>query len=229
MSIFVCFIDAFDNKLVERFLGIVKLTTFKKAVDLHEIIMKHPESKNFDLFCLCFSGLDGTNTTSGDQKGLQCLICQTASHSQYLSCRNHRLALYLVHLIPRYGKLLGLDGVLLLLRKIFKYSCIKQAIFEQAQETSNLKPLNILKACTARWLTQWIMCNNHFKVPPLNWCIRFDFLWKRRCWGKRSQRSASWTKFVAVTISGRSFKSDQYIIKVSSNEHSSVHLDHLKC
>ena len=40
MSVFVHFVDAFDNKAVERFSGIVKLTTSKKAVDLHEIIMK---------------------------------------------------------------------------------------------------------------------------------------------------------------------------------------------
>ena len=44
MSIFVCFVDAFDNKPVETFLGIVKLITIK-AVDLHEIIIKHLESK----------------------------------------------------------------------------------------------------------------------------------------------------------------------------------------
>ena len=48
MSIFVRFVDAFDNKPVERFLGIVKLTTSKKAVDLHEIIIKHLELKNLD-------------------------------------------------------------------------------------------------------------------------------------------------------------------------------------
>ena len=43
MSIFVRFVDTFDNKPIERFLGIVKLTTSKKAVDLHEIIMKYLE------------------------------------------------------------------------------------------------------------------------------------------------------------------------------------------
>ena len=31
-----------------------------------------------------------------------------------------------------------------------------------------------------------------------------------------------------VTSSGQSFKTDQYIIKVSSSEHSSVHFDHRK-
>ena len=102
MSVFVRFVDAFDNKAVERFSGIVKLTTSKKAVDLHEIIMKYLEGKNLDSLCMRISGLDGTNAMSGEQKGLQRLSCHTGPHSQYLNCRNHRLALCLVHLIPCY-------------------------------------------------------------------------------------------------------------------------------
>ena len=145
MSVFVRFVDAFDNKAVERFSGIVKLTTSKKAVDLHEIIMKGLESKNLDSSCIRFSGLDGTNAMSGEEKGLQRLIRHTAPHSQYLNCRNHILALCLVNLIPRYRKLLELDRVLLSLWKMFKYSPIKQVIFEQVQEASNLKPLKVLK------------------------------------------------------------------------------------
>ena len=86
------------------------------------------------------------------------MICHTAPYSQYLNCRNHRLALCLVHLIPRYQKLLELDGFLLSLWKTFKYSSIKQAIFEQAQEASNLKLLKVLKACTTRWLTHGESC-----------------------------------------------------------------------
>ena len=158
MSIFVCFVDAFGNKPVEIFLGIVKLTTSKKAVDLHEIIIKHLESKNLDSLCIRFSGLDGTNTMNGEQKGLQHLIRHTAPHSQYLNYRNHRLALCLVHLIPCYQELLELHGVLFSLWKTLKYSSIKQAIFEQAQEASNLKFLNVLKACTTRWLLHSESC-----------------------------------------------------------------------
>ena len=134
------------------------MTTSKKAVDLHEIIIKHLELQNLDSSCIRFSGLDGTIAMSGEQKGLQRLIRHTAPHSQYLNCRNHRLALCLVHLIRRYRKLLELDGVLLSLLKMFKYSSIKQAIFEQAQESLNLKPLKVLKACTTRWLTHGESC-----------------------------------------------------------------------
>ena len=95
--------------------------------------------------CICFSGLDGTNPMSGEEKVLQHLICHTAPHSQYFNCRNHRLALCLVHLIPCYRKLLELDGVLLSLWKTFECSFIKQAIFEQAQKAPNLKFLKVLK------------------------------------------------------------------------------------
>ena len=59
----------------------------------------------------------------------------------------------LVHLIPRYRKLLELDGLLISLWKIFKYGTTKQAIFEESQEIFELSPTKILKACTTRWLT----------------------------------------------------------------------------
>ena len=88
--IFICFVDALDNKFVERFLGIVNLTNSKNAADLHEIIMKQLESKNLDSLCNCFSGLDAANAMRGEQKGLQCLVRHTAAHSQYLSCRKTR-------------------------------------------------------------------------------------------------------------------------------------------
>ena len=48
---------ALDNRPVERFLGILKLTTSKKAADLHEIIMKYLVSKNLDSSCIHFQDL----------------------------------------------------------------------------------------------------------------------------------------------------------------------------
>ena len=45
-----------------------------------------------------------------------------------------------------------------MLWKVFKYSSIRQAIFEQAQEALNLKPLKVLKACTTRCLTHSESC-----------------------------------------------------------------------
>ena len=158
MSVFARFVDACENKPVERFLEMAKLTTSKKAIDLHETILNVLESKHLDKSYLRFSGLDGTNAMSGERKGLQRLLRHTAPHAQYLNCRNHRLALCLVHLIPRHKKLLELDWLLIALWKIFKYSTIKQAIFEEAQVTHDMKPAKILKACVTRWLTHGKSC-----------------------------------------------------------------------
>ena len=47
---------------------------------------------------------------------------------------------------------------MLSLWKTFKYISIKQVIFEQAQEASNLKPLKVLKECTITWLTHGESC-----------------------------------------------------------------------
>ena len=54
MSVIVRFVDAFDNKPIKRFLGIVMLTTSKKSVDLREIITKRLKLKNLDSLCICF-------------------------------------------------------------------------------------------------------------------------------------------------------------------------------
>ena len=38
------------------------------------------------------------------------------------------------------------------------FTSIKEAIFEQAQEASNVKPIKVLKACSTRWLTHADSC-----------------------------------------------------------------------
>lgn len=92
-------VNASDNQPVERFLGMVKLTTSKKAIDLHDTIQALIQSKHLDNSYLRFSGLDGTNAMSSERNGLQRLLRHTSPHAQYLNCRNHGLALCLVHLI----------------------------------------------------------------------------------------------------------------------------------
>ena len=151
MAVFIRFVNLISHKVQERFLGVVKLAKPKKAEDLHDIIMKLLEAKGLDSSLIRFSGLDGTNAMSGERKGLQRLIHHTSPYAQYLNCKNHRLALCLVHLIPKYQKLSELDGLLISLWKTFKYSSIKQSILEEAQMQQDLKPLKITKACVTRW------------------------------------------------------------------------------
>ena len=83
---------------------------------------------------------------SGKHKGLQRLIRHDSPHSLYLNCHNHDLTLCLVHLLKYYTKLSKLDGLLISLWKTFKFSSIKQAIFENAQVEHDLKPMKIIRA-----------------------------------------------------------------------------------
>ena len=109
--------------------------------------------KKIDKTKIRFSGLDGTNAMSGERKGLQRRIRHVSPFAVYMNCCNHCLALCLVHLLKSYSELESLDELLLSLWKLFEYSSVKQAIFENAQKVDDLKLLKILKACTTRWLT----------------------------------------------------------------------------
>ena len=96
--------------------------------------------------------LDETNAVSGKKKGLQRRIRPASPFAVYMNCRTHRLALCLVHLLKTYCELESLDKLLLSFWKLFEYSSVKQAVFENLQLVDDLKPLKILKACTTRWL-----------------------------------------------------------------------------
>ena len=159
LALFVRYVDTSDNLPKESFLGIVKIGTSKTAEALQEIIQKFLEKKKLDISNIKFTGLDGTNAMSGERKGLQRRIRHLAPYSIYLNCSNHRLALCLVHLIKKYDILLSLDKLLISVWKHFKYSSVKQAVFEEAQKSMEQKPLKILKACTTRWLTHGETCN----------------------------------------------------------------------
>ena len=159
MALFVRYIDASTNLPVEHFMQMAKLTTSKKDVDLHEILINVLNSKGIDSSkFIRFVGLDGTNAMSGERKGLQRLIRRMSPHSLYINCRNHRLALCLVHLLPKYGTLTKLDGLLISIWKIFHFSTIKQSVFENAQVEYDLKPTKIIKAAVTRWLTHGEAC-----------------------------------------------------------------------
>ena len=125
MAVFIRCVNVTSHKVQEKILGVVKLAKSKKAEGLHDIIMKLLEAKGLYSSLKPFSGLDGTNAMSGERNGLQRLIRHTSPYAQYLNCKNDRLALCLVHLIPKYQKLTEFDGFLISLWKTFKYSSIK--------------------------------------------------------------------------------------------------------
>ena len=153
LAVFVQYIDSSTNEPKEEFVCIRKLSTSRTAEALMNELEQMFTDKNIDKTRIRFSGLDGTNAMSGKQKGLQRRIRHVSPYVLYMNCRNHRLALCLVHLFKKYDDLISVDTLLLSIWKIFHFSSIKQAVFENAREAENLPSLKILKACTTRWLT----------------------------------------------------------------------------
>lgn len=95
-----------------------------------------------------FNGFDGTNTISGEISGLQRRFRHLVPHSKYINCRNHRLALVFVHLLPKYKPLMDTDAVIISLWELMKYSTVKAA-----QTATGEKNLKLLKAAPTRWLS----------------------------------------------------------------------------
>ena len=137
----------------EAFVCIRKLNADQTAANLLVELEKMFQEKSIDATKIRFSGLDGTNTMSGIHKGLGRRISHLAPHGKYCNCRNHRLALCLVHLMRQFDDVDAIDKLLLALWKTFKYSTVKNAIFENAQVAEEQPILRILKVCVTRWLT----------------------------------------------------------------------------
>ena len=140
LAVFARFIDPSSNEATEQYVCIRKLGTSKTAETLMGELEQIFIDKNVDKTLIRFSGLDGTNAMSGEQKGLQRRIRHLSPFAIYMNCRNHHLALCLVHLLKKYDGLNSVDALLLSIWKLFHYSSIKQAAFENAQESENLPP-----------------------------------------------------------------------------------------
>ena len=149
LSIFVCYVDLFTNEPKEEFVCIRKFGTSKTSKALINELEQMFIHKNIDKMLIRFSGLNDRNTMSGAKKGLQRCICNVSPYVLYMNCRYHHLALCLVHLLKQYNKLESVDALLSFIWNIFHYSSIKQAVFENAQETKNML-LKILKSCTTQ-------------------------------------------------------------------------------
>ena len=152
MSVFVQYMDISTDSPKVEFVCICKLGTSKASKALMKELEKMFEEKHVAKENIRFSGLHGTNAMSSQQKGLQHRIQHVSPFALYLNCRNHWLALCLVHLMKEYKDLGSINILILAVWKIFKYSLIKQEVFENSQILKNITPLKILKACTTRLL-----------------------------------------------------------------------------
>ena len=109
MSVFVQYMDMSTNSPKEEFLCICKLGTSKAYAALMKELEQMFEEKHIAKENIRFSGLDGTNAMSSQQKALQRHIQHVSPFALYLNCRNHWLALCLFHLMKEYKDLGSID------------------------------------------------------------------------------------------------------------------------
>ena len=153
LSIFIRYIDADDHTVKEEYLGLTEVVGSKGAEALLEKICDFLKEKGIDINQMRFNGFDGTNTMSGEITGLQRRFRHLVPHTKYMNCRNHRLALVFVHLLPKHQALFDADAVIMAVWKLMKYSTVKASVFGAAQEAMGQNKLKLLKAAPTRWLS----------------------------------------------------------------------------
>ena len=88
---------------------------------------------------------------AGEHAGVKQLLAAATYHFVYICCENHRLALCLAHLIPKFPDLENFDSLLLNLYLLMKKGSVKQSIFKEIQQAYELPCLKLIKAAVMRW------------------------------------------------------------------------------
>ena len=154
------FISSFDDNTKQfhlDFFSMVHVSSTKSEV-LMNTIEKLLRERSIDIKKTKFCCLDGTNSMSGEQSGLQRRIRNHAPHAIYINCRCHRLALCFKHVMSEFKWLQKIDGLLLGLWKTFHYSGVNRVILKELQEAYGMKPLQLVKAVVTRWLSHGAAC-----------------------------------------------------------------------
>ena len=99
LATFVRYVDCDSNDVKEEFLGLVLIKENKSPAQICEKVSELFRDKEIELSNMRFSGLDGTNSMSGEITGLQRGLRHLSPHMKFINCRNHRLALVFVHLL----------------------------------------------------------------------------------------------------------------------------------
>ncbi|WAR08290.1 ZMYM1-like protein [Mya arenaria] len=110
-----------SGALEDYFLGITHVKK-QDAESLMSAIEDFLLRKGLDIRKALFVGFDGCNTMSEENKGLQRRFRHVVPHQIYINCRNHKLALCVIHLIKEYPAIEDVDNLLLSIWKLFHYS-----------------------------------------------------------------------------------------------------------
>ncbi|XP_060588204.1 uncharacterized protein LOC132743670 [Ruditapes philippinarum] len=89
-----------NGEVKESYMGLINVERTSSAA-LMDGIRVFCLGKGIELRNIRFVGLDGCNAMSGENKGLQKRKRHENPLSIYVNCRNHRLALCLVHMVKK--------------------------------------------------------------------------------------------------------------------------------
>ena len=153
LAIFIRYVNSDSYQVTEQFPGLVEVNGCKGTKASFNLICNVLKPKETNIKQMRFNRMDGTNTMSGERSGLHRRFRHEVPHTKYINCRNHKLALVFVHLLPNFKALQNVDSGLLSSWKMMKYSTVKNAVFGEAQETFGKKKRKLLKAAAARWLS----------------------------------------------------------------------------
>ena len=128
LSIFIRYVDFDSHEVKEEFLGLVEVVGSKGTEALFKLICEVLQDKGVDINQMRFNGFDGTNTMSGEISGLQRRFRHLVPHSKYINCKNNRLALVFVHLLPKYKTLMDVDAIIISIWKLMKYSTVLERL-----------------------------------------------------------------------------------------------------
>ena len=149
---FLCTVTAENGAVENLFLDLINLKRCD-ATTISTAVQQFFVNEGLDFEKALFSGMDGCSTMSGQLNGVKAHFEKLSGHTSYVHCRNHRLALCFVHLIPKFPLFTHYDSFLLNLYLLFDYSSVKNNILREVQAAYGSRPLTLIKPVPTRWLS----------------------------------------------------------------------------
>ena len=140
-----------SGEIAKQFLGLLQLRLCD-AKSIFNTVEKFLKDENVKITNVHFSDMVECSTKSRIYNGVR-YFEKSSEHLVYIYCRNHRLALCFIHLIPKYEDFVKFDSLLLNLFLLLKNSRVKSTIFEGVQTVYGLTSLKLIKAAVTRWLS----------------------------------------------------------------------------
>ena len=137
----------------ERLISVVESPTVT-GERLAEVLLSSLKRHRFDTNKMCAQTYDGAAAMSGNKRGVQAVIKQTAPQAHYNHCRSHSCNLVIVKSVQcsRFGR--NFFGVLEQLFSVIEGSAKRHSWFMEYQSAAGLRPKPLKGLSETRWNCQ---------------------------------------------------------------------------